>query len=93
MEFVSQVINSDVLKSILTLPPSFQDIKVEVIVRSVDDRQTNLTALTSFPNADVQKKPVKHSAFGRLNAYANPSLIPDEKGAWEKEAAEKYDLC
>jgi len=37
-------------------------------------------------------KPVKHSAFGRLKAYANPSLMQEEEGAWEKAAAEKYAL-
>jgi len=35
-------------------------------------------------------KSVKHSAYGKLNAYANPSLIPDEKGAWEKATVNKY---
>ena len=92
MEFVRQVVNSDVLKSVLTVPPSFQDVQVEVIVRSVDDEQTNITVLSSFPNANAPTKPVKHSAFGRLSAFANPSLIPEEKGAWEKEVAEKYAL-
>ena len=37
-------------------------------------------------------EPVKHSAFGRLKAYSNPSLIPEEKCAWEAAAAEKYAL-
>jgi len=37
-------------------------------------------------------KPVTHSAFGRLKAYANHALIAEEKGAWEKATAEKYDL-
>ena len=35
-------------------------------------------------------KTVKHSAYGLLKAYANPALIPEEEGAWEKAAAEKY---
>jgi len=37
-------------------------------------------------------KSVNHSAFGRLNAYANPSLITEEKGAWEKAVVEKHAL-
>jgi len=37
-------------------------------------------------------KPVKHSAFGRLKAYANPYLMQEEEGTWEKAAAEKYAL-
>ena len=46
--------------------------------------------LTVTPAAEQQGKHVKHSAFGRLSAYADPSRIPDEKGAWEASAAEKY---
>ena len=37
-------------------------------------------------------EPAKHSAFGRLQAYANPSLISEEQGAWETAVAEKYAL-
>ena len=76
MEFVRQIVNSNALEPVLTLPPSFHDVQVEVIVLPVG----------------VSTKTVKHSAFGRLKAYANPSLIPEEKGAWEKAAAEKYAL-
>jgi len=92
MEFVRQVVNSDILKPVLTLPPSFHDVQVEVIVLPVDNRKTNLTASSPFFDPDVSKKTVKHSAFGRLKAYANPALIPEEKGAWEKVAAEKHAL-
>jgi hypothetical protein len=91
MEFVRQIVNSNTLKPILTLPPSFHDVQVEIIVLPVDNKQF-LTASSSSANPNVSIKPVKHSAFGRLNAYANPSLIPEEKGSWEKEAAEKYAL-
>jgi hypothetical protein len=35
-------------------------------------------------------KPVNHSAYGLLKAYANPALIQEEEGVWEKAAAEKY---
>jgi hypothetical protein len=63
---------------------------VEVIVLPVDDKA--FTAESSFPGSDDIIKPVKHSAFGRLKAYANPSLIAEEKGAWERATAEKYAL-
>jgi len=46
----------------------------------------------AHPRHDILAKPVMHSAFGRLKAYANPSLILEEEGAWEKAAAEKYAL-
>jgi len=105
MEFVRQIINSSALEPVLTLPPSFHNVQVEVIVLPVDNRKTNLTASFSLPDPppaavtegrdsplDVSVKPVKHSAFGRLKAYANPSLIPEEEGAWERATAEKYAL-
>ena len=88
MEFVRQVVNSNSLTSVLNLPPSFHDVQVEVIVLPVSDRP--LTAAPSSFGYDDIRKPVKHSAFGRLKAYANPSLIPEEKGAWERATAEKY---
>jgi hypothetical protein len=89
MEFVRQVVNSNSLTSVLNLPPSFHDVQVEVIVLPVNDKA--FTAEFPFPGSD-DVKPVKHSAFGRLKAYANPSLIAEEKGAWERATAEKYAL-
>jgi len=89
MDFVRQVVNSNSLTSVLNLPPSFRNVQVEVIVLPVD--KTVTVASSPSGSYDV-RKPVKHSAFGRLKAYANPSLIPEEKGAWEKATAEKYAL-
>ena len=76
-EFVRQIIDSNVLEPILTLPPSFRDSQVEIIVLPLDNPSS---------------KPVNHSSYGRLKAYANPSLIPEEEGALEKAAAEKHAL-
>jgi hypothetical protein len=90
MDFVRQVVNSNSLTSVLNLPPSFHDVQVEVIVLPINDK--TLTVASSFSGSVDNIKPVKHSAFGRLKAYSNPSLIPEEKGAWEKAAAEKYAL-
>jgi hypothetical protein len=45
--------------------------------------------LTITPETmDVTAK--KESAFGCLHRFANPSKIPDEKGAWERAVVEKY---
>jgi len=90
MEFVLQVINTNALTQVLPLLPSFHDIQVEVIVLPIENKKNNQTASPLFPESNNSIKPVKHSAFGRLNAYANPSLMQEEKGAWEKAAAEKY---
>jgi hypothetical protein len=87
MEFVRQIVNSNALEPVLTLPPSFRDVQVEVIVLPVDTLRVGFSAPLGDP-----AKPAKHSAFGRLKAYANPALIPEEEGAWEKAAAEKYAL-
>ena len=54
--------------------------------------QKKKVVVTIEEQHDILTEPVKHSAFGRLNAYSNPSLIPEEKGAWEAAAAEKYAL-
>jgi len=39
-----------------------------------------------------EKTNIKHSAFGCLNRFANPSKIPGEKGAWERAVKEKYEV-
>jgi hypothetical protein len=80
MEFVRQIVNGNALKPVITLPPSFHNVQVEVIVLPVENRKSG---------PDISTKPVRHSAFGRLKAHANPSLISEEKGAWEKAAAIK----
>jgi len=105
MEFVRQIINSNTLETVLNLPLSFHDIQVEVIVLPFDNHKANLTTSFSLPDSkpatvtegrdflqEASVKPVKHSAFGRLKAYANPSLISEEEGAWERATAEKYAL-
>ena len=79
MEFVRQVINSKDLGEVLALPPSFYGIQVEVIVLPID-------------SSSASTQSVKHSAYGRLKAFANPALIPEEQTAWEKAAVEKHAL-
>jgi len=92
MEFVRQVVNGNTLTSVLNLPPSFYDLPVEVIVLPIDEKTAGLKIPSTVSGSDDSIKPVNHSAFGRLKAYANPSLIPEEKGAWEMAAAEKHAL-
>ena len=91
MEFVRQIVNSNTLESFMDLPSSFHDVQVEVIVLPVDNG-INITASSMGSSHRASIEPANHSAFGRLKAYANPSLIPEEDGAWEKAAAEKYAL-
>jgi hypothetical protein len=89
MEFVRQIVDSNTLASILDLPPSFHDVQVEVIVLPIDDKKNSLKAASSISGSGVS---VKHTTYGRLKAYANPSLIPEEESAWERATAEKYAL-
>ena len=90
MEFIRQIVNSDALKPVLALPPSFQNVQVEVIVLPVDSRNTNVRDYNLVAGPEVSVKAVKHTAFGRLKTYANPSLMQEEETAWEKAVTEKY---
>ena len=46
-------------------------------------------ALTIIP--EKKETPLKgETAFGCLHRFANPSKIPDEKGAWERAVIKKY---
>ncbi|MDR2971021.1 MAG: hypothetical protein LBU83_03735 [Bacteroidales bacterium] len=92
MESIRQIVNGNDLKPIITLPSSFYDTQVEVIVLPVYDKGGHFTALPALSDPDTPLKPVNHSAFGRLKAYANISLIQEEEGAWEKAAAEKHAI-
>jgi len=42
------------------------------------------------PNPLVTVKAIPKGMKGALKKYANPELIPLEKGAWERAAAEKH---
>lgn len=75
MECLRQTIGSDSLVGILDIPRSLRNTVVDVIVLPT---QSNVT-----------KKP-RGSAFGCLKKYANPVLIDQEKGAWERAVAERY---
>ena len=44
----------------------------------------NLPAAADLPKSSLAK------TRGGLHKYANPNLIPFEKGTWEKAAVEKY---
>ena len=76
MEVVRKVVDSELINSVIALPGSFRNKKVEVLVLLLSDR-------TETP------KP-KKSYYGALSKYANPSLMDIEKEAWSKAAAEKY---
>ena len=65
-----------------------QKKKVVVTIEERNEERGHITDCVSGSSREF----VKHSAFGRLQAYSNPSLISEEQGAWEAAAAEKYAL-
>jgi hypothetical protein len=76
MDYVYQTIDSERLTGIFNLPSSLIGKTLEVIILPARD------------NTEPIKK--KKSAFGCLRQYANPELIPLEKGAWERMVVEEY---
>jgi hypothetical protein len=76
MDFVRQVVNSDVVSQFINLPSSFKGKKLEVIV---------------LPFSEVENKQNKiNSLMGVLKNYANPELAEKEKTAWNKALEDKY---
>lgn len=77
MEFIRRTVNSKVLESLLDLPDSMKNRRVEVIVFPVDEG----------------KKSGNHNETlgGRLNKYANPSLRQLEKSAWSIAVEDKHE--
>ena len=65
-----------------------QKRKVKVTIEEESEDRAHITKNSS----GSLNRNIEHSAFGRLQNYANPSLIKEEKGAWEAAVAEKYDL-
>jgi hypothetical protein len=74
MEYHRQTVNSNTLVPIFNLPESLRNRNVEVIVLPLDNESA----------VPANRK----SAKGSLKKYANPALIPQEKGAWTKSADE-----
>ncbi|MCL2319005.1 MAG: DUF104 domain-containing protein [Treponema sp.] len=65
-----------------------QKRRVKVTIEEENEDRVHISNNTSGSSM----RSVEHSAFGRLHAYANPSLISEEQGAWEAAVAEKYAL-
>ena len=65
-----------------------QKTKVKITIEEANEEKERMTDGNSVSLIES----VKHLAFGRLQAYANPSLIFKEQGAWEEAASEKYAI-
>jgi len=64
-----------------------QKRKVKVTIEEETEDKTQMNSSSSDSSTESQP-----SAFGRLHAFANPSLIPGEQGAWEAAVTEKHAI-
>ena len=79
MEYIRQTIDSEKLSGFLELPLSLRNTKVEIIVLPAQSETVKNTTTLK-----------RGTAFGCLKKYANPTLIEQEKGAWERAVTERY---
>jgi hypothetical protein len=78
MDAIKTITTVGILKPIIDLPWK-ANIQVEVIIFSLKDTKDNRT---------ITGKSLK----GCLKEYANPSLLENESGAWEKHIVENMLL-
>ena len=76
MEYLRETIDSSSLVGIFNLPVSLRNRNVEVIILPAEK-----------DNKEGQRR---KSTKGCLSKYANPELIPLEKGAWAQAAEKKH---
>ena len=76
MQYVSQVVNSSELESIINLPLEYRNRKVEVFVVPAKDQPT--IGITN------------NSMYGILSKYSKADFNTIEKDAWELAMKEKY---
>ena len=77
MEVIRKILNVDTLSPIINLPWKSKDMKVEVIIIPLMEKESQ--GIISF-------KKLK----GCLKEYANPALLEKESTAWENHIIEKY---
>ena len=77
MEAVRTIVNANILTPIIDLPWRSKNMQVELII----------SPLTKVEN---KRTVAKKSLKGRLNKYANSSLLKKEASAWENHIAKKY---
>jgi hypothetical protein len=77
MEYLRKTVHSKLLEKLFDLPENLKNRQVEVIILPFDENK--------------KKNKPQISLGGRLNQYANPSLIPLEESAWQKAVEKKYE--
>jgi hypothetical protein len=78
MEAIRKVVQADILATVIDLPWTNRNMKVEVIVLPVGE-------MTPTTCSSGEK-----SLKGILKKYADPTLLEKEQGVWSAQISEKY---
>ncbi len=76
--------NSQIRGGMIKVPEQYRNLETENI-------EVILILKNQSPHNPENDSKSKKEARGILGKYMNPSLISDEKSAWELTAKEKYD--
>jgi len=74
MEFIREIIDSNMLDQVLTLPPSLQDRKVEILVFPVQDREKKIN-IDNEKLHDLMEGSITQSLIG---AVPHPDITLNE---------------
>lgn len=80
MNFVRKIANSNILASIIDIPESLRNKKVEILIFAYENVDKEV---------DIDQKPKK--ARGLLEKYKNKELQALENGAWAKAVVDKHE--
>ncbi|TYO96929.1 hypothetical protein [Desulfallas thermosapovorans] len=80
MNFVRKVANSNILASIIDIPESLRNKKVEILILPYENEHGE---------AGIDQTPKR--ARGLLEQYKNKGLQALEDGAWAKAAVDKHE--
>ncbi len=80
MNFVRKVANSNILASIIDIPESLRNKKVEILIFPYENEHNE---------ASIGQKPKR--ARGLLEKYKNKGLQALEDGVWAKAAVDKHE--
>ena len=84
MEFLREIIDSSVLDQVLTLPRSFHDRKVEILVFPVEEKEKKISIDRKKIN-ELMEGSITQSLIG---AVPHPDITPDEI---RSQRLRKYD--
>ena len=80
MNFVRKVANSNILVSVIDIPESLRNKKVEILIFPYKNVDTEVS---------IDQKPKR--ARGLLENYKNKDLQALENGAWAKAVVDKHE--